>query len=217
MSSFSGQATAHRLSSPEPAAEVLGSEVEVLYSISSILAHSGHAETCLASVVPALRQLPGIQGAQFLWAVPTSLHAGFWQGDEAVRAIAPVRAGERVFGEVRIFFSLQELGPTSPARLAAFVGQQVGLWLSQKLLTGENDQLRRQLREDTEKLAHVKVVARAVGLLVARHHVSAKLAQTMLHSAAERSGRTVLQLAQAVIETDRPGLVLTGAPLGRTA
>lgn len=217
MPSLSGQATAHRLSSPAPAVEVLGSEAEVLYCISRVLARGGLAESCLASVVLALRQLPGIQGAQFLWTVPTSLPTDFSLGNGAVRAVAPVKAGERVFGEVRIFFSLQELGTLSPARLAAFVGQQVGIWLSQRLLQEKNDRLRRQLRETAEKLAHVKVVARAVGLLAARHQVSAKLAQTMLYSAAERSGRTVLQLAGAVIEADREGLVVTGAPLGRTA
>lgn len=197
----------------EPATEAL-----TLHLISSLSASDAKPNQWLGAFTKLLRRLPGVEGIRLDWnlaaveSLGSTLTAARSSGrtSGAVLARAPIGAGRNIWGELRLYFTLDQFDVESPARLAAFAGQQLGLWATRLHQQSRQALLRRQLAQLQEELALGKVLARAVGILSVRESLPPMEARQRLERVSLRDRRSLRDVAESVVL--RPDTWSTAAP-----
>lgn len=117
-------------------------------------------------------------------------------------AVAGISAGDRNWGELRLYFELQPSALESPLRFARFLAQQIaqqlGSW-SLKLRGGELRGQIEQLRIIVEKR---KAIQRARAITANTRQISDAEALQLMRQYSRESGRTLHQVAEALIFGD---------------
>lgn len=120
-------------------------------------------------------------------------------------AIAPIEAGLNTWGQLRISFEVSAEITGSPVSFAKYVAQQIAAVLDRAALRAYGEQLRLQVSVLRRRLETRKAVARAVGLVCRRDHVSPATALARIVRIARRNRRSLCLVAQSVVFLEGEG------------
>jgi hypothetical protein len=122
----------------------------------------------------------------------------------------PVRAGAR---NVRVLFVSEREDSNRCARLADFVAEQIGALLARDHPLDRRDALRDRLTQLQQELTAGKLIARAKGLLMSKHHLSELAADRWIEQESRRAGVSAITVAQQIIaaHTNHPEQVTPNA------
>jgi hypothetical protein len=118
-------------------------------------------------------------------------------------AVAAIQADGKNWGELRIYFGLQPAALESPLRFAKFVAQQIGVAAVLADLRQRRESLLRKAAHLQNAVAKRKAIQRARALLVHAHKISEDEAFLLLRRYCDESGRSLQQVADAVILGDQ--------------
>jgi hypothetical protein len=118
-------------------------------------------------------------------------------------AFAEVAADGKRWGELRVFFELHPLTIENPLRFAQYLGQQLGVLLVRMELVLQRDALRRQAARFRTLVAKPKAIHRAKALLRHAQNLSEDEALLLMRRYVEQTGRTMHQIAEAIVFSDR--------------
>lgn len=184
-------------------------ELEATRRISRIAAQAFDFAEALEAIANTCLQVPGVVALEI---VPAEAH--FWSAPLTVgvrrpqtgSALAEIKSSGRKWGTVRLWFELEPApvgGATdSPLHFARFIAQQVAALAWQFSFLSE----RRDLQKQSERLQNIvikrKAIQRAKALLGHAHQVSDDEAILLLRRYSRDSGRTLHQVADAIIFSD---------------
>ena len=120
-------------------------------------------------------------------------------------AIARLEAGLHRWGQVRICFELPCEISGGPLRFARYLAQQIAALLDRTALRDQRALLQQQIVALTRRLETRKAVARAIGLIARRDHLSPEAALERIAAVARRHRRSVLLTAQSIIFLEGEG------------
>jgi hypothetical protein len=118
-------------------------------------------------------------------------------------AFADVAADGKRWGELRVFFELRPLRIENPLRFAKYLGQQLGAFLVRMELVLQRDALKRKAARFRTLVAKRKAIHRAKALLRHAHNISENEALVLMRRYVEQTGRTMHQIAEAIVFRDR--------------
>ena len=174
------------------------SESEALLAIRRSACSEQNLESAFEAIAAAILQMDGMHGIHLHMNGVPPLHKGtFSVSGTIASALEPVRANGKTWGSIRIHFDSAQTQVQAPVRFARFVGQQIASLLDRLSITNEVATRRRRLTHLERRLATRKAVHRARGQLAQARGVSDLEALQLLKRHARRSGRTLLEVAEA--------------------
>ncbi|MGH9612647.1 MAG: ANTAR domain-containing protein [Bryobacteraceae bacterium] len=176
-------------------------ELTLLRHVSRIVAHGNHLPEILEGLTGAVSEA-GIAG----WAVHMEEAGPEWdQGDQhwgsdgKVSVSAPIAAQGRTWGEIELY--------CEATGIAAFLGQQLGVWLWKRELAEENAALKLSRAWMGDRIATDKAVSRAKALLAKTRRISPAEAEKMIRQHSLQSGRDLREVAEALVTANSKTLV----------
>jgi two-component system, response regulator PdtaR len=118
---------------------------------------------------------------------------------------APLVSRGEVIGVVNVHHRLKHEHCSEEIATLVFIGEQLGVALSQSLLEEEKARLEEETLEMRRELETRKVVERAKGLLQQRHGITEEEAYLRLRNQSRRLRRPMKDLAEAIILADDLG------------
>lgn len=119
-----------------------------------------------------------------------------------VCAVASISAGGQTWGELRLYFGLQATALESPLRFAKFLGQQIGLQLNRWALNVRVDESKARIDRLRKIVEKRKALQRARAILANTRQISDAEALLAMRRHSEDSGRSLHQVAEAIIFGD---------------
>ena len=181
------------------AAQHFNSEAEALFAIGRIACSEQNLESAFEGIAAAVLRMYGMHGLQLDLNGMPELHKGTFLAGTTASAVEAVRANGLTWGAIRIHFDPARTQVQAPVRFARFVGQQIASLLDRLSLRSELETQRRRLAHLERRLATRKAVHRARGQLAQVRTVSNLEALQLMKRHARRSGRTLLQVAEALM------------------
>jgi hypothetical protein len=155
---------------------------------------------CVPGVAAVRVTLDGTLGA----VLPTQRIFGESHGRGARgSAFSDILVAGQKLGQVELYFELQPSALASPLRFARFIAQQIGMAAERASLAIRRAELRVELNELQASIASRKAINRAKALLMHAHMLNEDEAFVLLRRYSENTGRTLHQVADAIIVSER--------------
>ena len=120
--------------------------------------------------------------------------------------ISPLQYGGRRFGEIHLYLSGPSLPRTALVDLTVFLGQQIAGFLHRADLMRKRNQLRLTVARTRDEIATRKAFDRAAGIVARRSGIPVDDAEMRLRDASRKANRSLLAVANDVIERSRKPL-----------
>lgn len=179
------------------------SEAELLIGISAIASSPSGFEEAVENIALLLERERGLSSLVVLekrggTVEPMARYGG--RDVSAGRLLAlPIREGAAEIGELRVAFRIQQSNQAQSPMLAAFVAEQIGALLARRRLSEKRADLKSGIDRLRRELAAVKVVSRAMGLLVQKRQLSERAARNWLELQSRKTGLSLHAVADRVI------------------
>jgi hypothetical protein len=184
------------------------SELEVIRDISRIASSKNDITSVIESIARFALAVNGvvrvhIEYGNALGASPGSFVWGSRSDDGPIgSAVAELSAGGLIWGELRLHFHSHTSALESPLRFAKFLGQQIGLQLDRWSLQSRAGELKAQIERLQKIVDKRKALHRARAILANTRQISEPEALQFMRQLSESSGRSLHDVAEALIFGD---------------
>lgn len=184
------------------------SELQASREISRVAASGLDVSSAIDAIAHLALRVNGIRKIQITYADSVDGAPSkpiVWGGaceDGLGSAVANITSSGHTWGELRLYFDLQPSALESPLRFARYVAQQIGTQLTHWHLATRADEWKAQISRLQKIVDKRKTVQRARAILANEKQIGDGEALRVMREYCETSGRSLHDVAEAIIFSD---------------